>query len=73
MLVVVLLLQVGDTIQEGHAAKRGVSYALIIDGKALLYALSPKLKDLFLEVGSVNNMNSLGVTGTVCCTAGLCV
>jgi hypothetical protein len=25
-------------------------YALIIDGKALLYALSPRLRQLFLEV-----------------------
>jgi hypothetical protein len=35
------------------AAKLPVKYALIIDGKALLYALSPMLRDLFLEVRQI--------------------
>ena len=33
-----------------HSTSR-TQFALIIDGKALLYALSPAIKDLFLKVG----------------------
>eukprot|EP00879_Flechtneria_rotunda_P010836 GHRR01011325.1.p1 GENE.GHRR01011325.1~~GHRR01011325.1.p1 ORF type:complete len:1369 (+),score=416.83 GHRR01011325.1:1346-5452(+) len=45
------LIKVQHTIAEDQQAKVATSYALIIDGKALLYALSPRLRQLFLEVG----------------------
>lgn len=51
-------------LQEEQTAKVPVKYALVIDGKALLYALSPKLRELFLKVRSVAvshaNMQALG-------------
>jgi hypothetical protein len=45
--------KVQQTIEadKGEAEKGlAMSYALIIDGKALLYALSPRLRQLFLAV-----------------------
>ena len=42
--------QVSRNLADDASAKLMVKYALVIDGKALLYALSPMLKDLFLEV-----------------------
>lgn len=44
------LLKVQRTIDEDAAAGIAMGYALIIDGKALLYALSPRLRQLFLQV-----------------------
>ncbi len=35
---------------DAAASSPPVKYALVIDGKALLYALSPMLRDLFLQV-----------------------
>jgi hypothetical protein len=35
----------------GAESKAPLKYALVIDGKALLYALSPMLRQLFLKVG----------------------
>ena len=46
-------LQVERNLMEELMAKMPGKYALVIDGKALLYALSPKLRDLFLRVGGV--------------------
>lgn len=43
--------QVARVLEEDAAAKVSVKYALVIDGKALLYALSPMLRGLFLQVG----------------------
>jgi hypothetical protein len=42
--------KVQQTIQEDKEKNMETPYALIIDGKALLYALSPRLRQLFLEV-----------------------
>jgi len=42
--------QVARVITEDLTVKTPVKYALVIDGKALLYALSPMLRDLFLQV-----------------------
>lgn len=48
------LTKVQRTMEEDAAAGITMSYALIIDGKALLYALSPRLRQQFLQVsGSV--------------------
>lgn len=46
--------QIARTLSEDADSKIPVKYALVIDGKALLYALSPMLRDLFLEVGDLN-------------------
>jgi magnesium-transporting ATPase (P-type) len=43
--------KVKQTIEEDREKAQETPYALIIDGKALLYALSPRLRQLFLEVG----------------------
>eukprot|EP00878_Enallax_costatus_P006567 GHUV01006885.1.p1 GENE.GHUV01006885.1~~GHUV01006885.1.p1 ORF type:complete len:874 (+),score=262.00 GHUV01006885.1:436-3057(+) len=45
------LTKVQRTMEEDAAAGIIMSYALIIDGKALLYALSPRLRQQFLAVG----------------------
>lgn len=42
--------KVKHTIQDDKEKGQETPYALIIDGKALLYALSPRLRQLFLEV-----------------------
>ena len=42
--------KVKQTIEEDKQAAMATPYALIIDGRALLYALSPRLRQLFLEV-----------------------
>lgn len=42
--------KVQQTIQDDREKNMETPYALIIDGKALLYALSPRLRQLFLEV-----------------------
>jgi hypothetical protein len=44
------LSKVKKTIEEDKSEQMETPYALIIDGKALLYALSPRLRQLFLEV-----------------------
>lgn len=43
--------KVQRTMDEDAEAGLSMSYALIIDGKALLYALSPRLRQHFLSVG----------------------
>ncbi|WIA12055.1 hypothetical protein OEZ85_012134 [Tetradesmus obliquus] len=43
--------KVARTMEEDAAANIGMQYALVIDGKALLYALSPRLRQQFLMVG----------------------
>lgn len=43
--------KVKQTIEDDREKAQETPYALIIDGKALLYALSPRLRQLFLEVG----------------------
>lgn len=43
--------KVKQTIEDDREKVQETPYALIIDGKALLYALSPRLRQLFLEVG----------------------
>lgn len=45
--------KVRQTIDEDKRNGMETPYALIIDGKALLYALSPRLRQLFLEVRCV--------------------
>lgn len=42
--------KVKQTIDDDKENGQETPYALIIDGKALLYALSPRLRQLFLEV-----------------------
>jgi hypothetical protein len=42
--------KVGRTMEEDAAANISMQYALVIDGKALLYALSPRLRQQFLMV-----------------------
>lgn len=42
--------KVARTMEEDAAANIGMQYALVIDGKALLYALSPRLRQQFLMV-----------------------
>lgn len=42
--------KVKQTIEDDKLKGMETPYALIIDGKALLYALSPRLRQLFLEV-----------------------
>jgi hypothetical protein len=44
--------KVKQTIDDDKDKGQETPYALIIDGKALLYALSPRLRQLFLEVGA---------------------
>ena len=44
------LTKVQRTMEEDAGAGIIMSYALIIDGKALLYALSPRLRQQFLAV-----------------------
>jgi hypothetical protein len=47
-----LPLQVERNLADAAAdSKATLKYALVIDGKALLYALSPMLRQLFLKVG----------------------
>ncbi|KAF6253363.1 hypothetical protein COO60DRAFT_1547131 [Scenedesmus sp. NREL 46B-D3] len=43
--------KVARTMEEDAAANNSMQYALVIDGKALLYALSPRLRQQFLMVG----------------------
>lgn len=42
--------KVKQTIEDDKQTGMATPYALIIDGRALLYALSPRLRQLFLEV-----------------------
>jgi hypothetical protein len=42
--------QVLRNLEDAASAKAQLKYALTIDGKALLYALSPMLRQLFLQV-----------------------
>jgi hypothetical protein len=42
--------KVARTMEEDAAANISMQYALVIDGKALLYALSPRLRQQFLMV-----------------------
>jgi hypothetical protein len=42
--------QAARVLEEDAESGLGLRYALVIDGKALLYALSPMLRSLFLEV-----------------------
>lgn len=51
--------KVKQTIEEDKVKGMETPYALIIDGKALLYALSPRLRQLFLEV-SLRTRRALG-------------
>jgi hypothetical protein len=50
--------KVARTMEEDAAANISMQYALVIDGKALLYALSPRLRQQFLMV-----------RGALCCCA----
>jgi len=56
--------KVKQTIEDDKLKGMETPYALIIDGKALLYALSPRLRQLFLEV-------SEGAAGSACTLARL--
>lgn len=42
--------KVKQTIEDDKQTGMATPYALVIDGRALLYALSPRLRQLFLEV-----------------------
>jgi hypothetical protein len=53
--------QVDANLAEDLAAKVSVKYALVIDGKALLYALSPMLRDLFLRVRALARGTQVGL------------
>jgi hypothetical protein len=46
--------RVARVFTEDAEAGVSVRYALVVDGKALLYALSPMLRELFLRVGRVD-------------------
>lgn len=49
------LAKVAHTIEEDAAANVPMQYALVIDGKALLYALSPRLRQQFLQVSDAGS------------------